>query len=388
MTRRVAERSWRAATASCEPAWTTKIQYPRGSFGMATENSRLILTRRPEPGRLADCFDFQRSRLEEPGPGEVLLQTLWISVEPYMVLAASGALAARPREARTRMQSLMVRYAAGVEIGEAMPGPAVCRVIKSRHPGFGEGEIVTSYSGWQSLALDDGSLLRKIPAGPVPLPAFLGVLGIPGLTGYAGMKVIGAPRGDDMVVVSAAMGAVGAVAADVARQAGAPTVGITSTERKRLQMVEELGFTFGADRKAEDFSDQLKQACPRGVDVYFENVGGMVWWTVFPLLRAFARIPVSGTLTNYMPGAGEGERDRVPELMKQVVPRRLRIQGFAVFDYPELEDEFTEVIGDRIASGAFTYVEDRYEGLGSTPQALQDIVDGKTSGKVVIHLAD
>ena len=355
---------------------------------MTLENPRFLLKKRPQSNDAASCLEFARVDIADPGPGEVLLQTLWLSVEPYMMLAMTGSLSGSARRGKTRMQSLMWLYAAGVGIGEVMPGPAVCRVIKSRHPGFADGDIVTSYSGWQCYAIDDGEVLRKIEPGRVPLSAHLGVLGIPGLTGYSGMKAIGQPREGEAVVVSAAIGAVGSVAAQVAQLAGAKTLGITSTEAKRLRMIEELRFDAGADRRAENFADQIREACPRGIDVYFENVGGMVWRTVLPMLRPFARVPVSGTVADYSPDAGEGERDRVPELMKRVVPLRLTIRGFTVFDFPELEDEFSEVISDRVQSGAFRYVEDIYQGLEAAPAAMNDILTGQTNGKVVIKIAE
>jgi NADPH-dependent curcumin reductase CurA len=207
------------------------------------------------------------------------------------------------------------------------------------------------------------------------------------MTGYAGMRAIGKPSGTDTVVISAAMGAVGAVAADLARQSGARTVGITSGPEKCRQLVELLGFDAAVDRRNGAFAQLLAEACPRGIDIYFENAGGPIWDAVLPLLRFFARVPVSGLVADYAPDAVGGGPDRLQLAMKKIQTHRITVRGLAVFDYPELEEEFTENIAARIEAGKFRYLEHTFEGLERAPEALTKVLSGRTTGKAVVRVA-
>lgn len=349
---------------------------------------RATLRRRPTTADVTDCFDFSEEELIDPADGEMLLQTLWLSIEPYMMLSMKGQIAPKPRPSSSRPKLLAALYASGVELGADMCGPTVCRVLKSRNPRFIEGDLVSAYSGWRTHAIDNGLVARQIPVGAAPLSAHLGVLGIPGMTGYAGMRAIGKPAVNDTVVISAPMGAVGAVAADVARQSGARTVGITSGPQKCRQLVQSLGFDAAVDRLDPAFAQLLAEACPRGIDVYFENAGGPIWDAVLPLLRFFARVPVSGLVADYAPDAvGGGGPDRLQLAMKKIQTHRITVRGLAVFDHAELEEEFTENTVRRIGTGELRYLEQTFEGLERAPEALGKVLSGRTVGKAVVRLS-
>jgi NADPH-dependent curcumin reductase CurA len=206
------------------------------------------------------------------------------------------------------------------------------------------------------------------------------------MTGYTGMRAIGQPAANDTVVISAPMGAVGAVAADVARQSGARTVGITSGPEKCRQLVESLGFDAAVARRDPAFAQLLARACPRGIDVYFENAGGPIWDAVLPLLRFFGRVPVSGLVADYAPDAAGGGPDRLQVAMKKIQTHRITVRGLAVFDHAELEEEFTENTAARIQTGKLRYLEHTFEGLEHAPEALTKVLTGRTTGKAVVRV--
>lgn len=274
-------------------------------------NTRIVLAARPQGRPKQSDFRVESVAIGEPGEGELLLQILYLSLDPYM---------------RGRMNAAR-SYAKPVEIDGVMEGGTVARVVRSRHAGFAEGDIVLSHSGWQSFAVSDGVGLRKLDPAAAPVTTALGVLGMPGFTAYAGLLTIGRPRAGETVVVAAASGAVGSAVGQIARIKGARAVGIAGGPEKCAFVRQELGFEAVVDHRADNFAEQLKVACPGGIDVYFENVGGPVWDAVFPLLNEFARVPVCGLIAQYNIPADSGA-DRLPALMQQVLHRSLTIRGF------------------------------------------------------------
>src|SRR4030081_3354279 len=250
---------------------------------MSQSAKRVVLVSRPggEP-KQAD-FRIEESAIPTPGEGQVLLRTIWLSLDPYM----RGRMSDGPS------------YAAPVPIGGVMEGGTVCEVIASNNPAFAKGDIVLSRAGWQTHALSDGKGLAKIDPKLGPVSAAVGVLGMPGMTAYTGLLDIGKPQPGETVVVAAASGAVGSAVGQIAKIAGARAVGIAGGKDKCDYVKKELGFDDCLDHRDPDFAAKLKEACPKGIDVYFENVGGAVFETVFPLLNASAPIPRCGLIAHY-----------------------------------------------------------------------------------------
>src|SRR5258705_11812179 len=246
-------------------------------------NRQIVLRRRPVGMPKPGDFDLVESPLPAPGDGEILTRTLYLSLDPYMRGRISGVKS----------------YAQGVELGQVIVGATVGEVLESKHPGFAKGDIVQGYSGWQSHAGAAGGAVRKLDSRQAPVSTALGVLGMPGMTAYVGLLDIGQPKAGETVVVSAASGAVGSVVGQVAKIKGARAVGIAGGPDKCKYVKDELGFDDCIDHRAADFPAKLKAACPKGIDVYFENVSGPVWDAVFPLLNTFARIPVCGLIAQY-----------------------------------------------------------------------------------------
>ncbi|MER9934242.1 NADP-dependent oxidoreductase [Mesorhizobium sp. M0088] len=333
-------------------------------------NSRVVLASRPQGCPKLDDFRIETVEPLDPGKGELLLQILYLSLDPYM---------------RGRMNAAR-SYAKPVEIDGVMEGGTVARVIRSRHAGFSEGDIVLSHSGWQSFALSDGVGLRKLDPAAAPITTALGVLGMPGFTAYAGLLTIGQPKAGETVVVAAASGAVGSAVGQIARIKGARAVGIAGGADKCAFVRQELGFDAVVDHRANNFAEQLKAACPDGIDVYFENVGGPVWDAVFPLLNEFARVPVCGLIAQYSTIVASGT-DRLPTLMQQVLHRSLTIRGFIQREFVDQRPAFYREMAGWIASGQVRYREDVVEGLENAPQAFLGLLDGKNFGKLIVQVA-
>jgi NADPH-dependent curcumin reductase CurA len=334
------------------------------------DHLRIALASRPD-GRPAPAnFRLERGAIPTPSDGEVLLKILYLSLDPYM---------------RGRM-SAAKSYAAPTEIGAVMEGGTVAEVLESRHPNFAAGDIVLSHSGWQSHALAKGEQLRKLDPAAAPVTTALGVLGMPGFTAYAGLLTIGQPKKGETVVVAAASGPVGSAVGQIARIKGARAVGIAGGPEKCAVVRETFGFDAVIDHKAPDFAAQLGAACPDGIDVYFENVGGKVWDGVFPLLNTFARIPVCGLVAQYnATGDFEGP-DRLPVLMRQVLSKSLLIRGFIQREFIAQRPDFEREMATWIASGAVKYKEDIVEGLESAPEAFIGLLEGGNFGKLIVKL--
>jgi NADPH-dependent curcumin reductase len=332
---------------------------------------RIVLASRPlgEP-KLSD-FRIESIAMVEPGPDQVLLRTLWLSLDPYM----RGRMSDAPS------------YARPVGLNEVMEGGTVCEVVASKHLGFKMGDIVLAHAGWQTHALSDGKGLRKLDAARAPVQTALGVLGMPGMTAYTGLREIGKPKAGETVVVSAASGAVGSVVGQIARIWGARAVGIAGGLDKCRFVKDELGFDECVDHRASDFPERLKAVCPNGIDVYWENVGGAVFEAVLPLLNFFARVPVCGLIAQYNATELPARPNRVPQVLRATLTKRLTIRGFIVWDFAHLQDDFLREVAGRISSGRIKYREDIVEGLESAAQAFIGLLKGRNFGKLLVRVS-
>ncbi|MEW6024614.1 MAG: NADP-dependent oxidoreductase [Pseudomonadota bacterium] len=336
-------------------------------------NRALVLQQRPHGAPDADTFRMTESPVPQPQEGQVLLRTLYLSLDPYMRGRISAAKS----------------YAASVEIGAVMVGGTVSRVEASRHPDFAAGQLVLGYSGWQDYALSDGTGLNKLDDDPRLASRALGVLGMPGFTAYMGLLDIGQPQPGETVVVAAASGAVGSLVGQIAKVKGARAVGIAGGADKCRYVVDELGFDACIDHRAPDFAAQLAAACPDGIDVYFENVGGAVFDAVLPLLNTKARIPVCGLIADYNATGLPDGPDRIGLLARTILTKRIRMQGFIIFDdYGARYGEFHGQMRSWLQDGKIKFREDIVEGLENAPQAFIGLLEGKNFGKLIIHVAD
>jgi len=339
---------------------------------LSEHNQRILLASRPDGKPAPEHFKFDSVPVGEPADGQVLLKVLFLSLDPYM---------------RGRMNAGK-SYAKPVEVGDVMEGGTVARVVRSRHPDFAEGDVVLSYSGWQSYAVADGATVRKIDASAAPVSTALGVLGMPGFTAYAGLLTIGQPRPGETVVVAAASGAVGSAVCQIAKIKGARAVGIAGGADKCAFLRDELGFDAVVDHRAPDFAAQLEAACPQGIDVYFENVGGHVWDAVFPLLNDFARVPVCGLIAQYNDTAPRPGPDRLPGVMREILSRSLLIRGFIQREFVDQRPAFEREMAAWIASGQVRYREDIVDGLEAAPQAFIGLLEGRNFGKLVVRVGE
>lgn len=333
-------------------------------------NRRWLLASRPEGAPVAENFRLDEAEIPVPGAGEMLLRVIYLSLDPYM---------------RGRMSDAK-SYADPVPIGGVMEGETVAEVIVSNNADYAVGDVVLARLGWQSYGLSDGSGLRKIAAGSLPVSTALGVLGMPGLTAYAGLKNIGVPKAGETVVVAAASGPVGSAVGQIAKIRGARAVGIAGGADKCAYLIEELGFDAAVDHRAPDFAEQLATACPDGIDVYFENVSGKVFDAVFPLFNQFARMPVCGTIAFYNATSFPEMATKVPSLMRAVLTKRLRIQGFIVYDFASDYPEFASDMASWIADGRVKYREDIVSGIEAAPEAFIGLLKGKNFGKMVVKV--
>jgi NADPH-dependent curcumin reductase CurA len=335
-------------------------------------NRQIQLASRPVGTPTAASFHLASTAMPVAGVGQVLLRTVYLSLDPYM---------------RGRM-SEAASYAASVALGAPMVGATVCRVETSQHPGFAVGDWVLAYTGWQDYAVSDGTGLTKLdPALTRPSYA-LGVLGMPGFTAYMGLLDIGAPKAGETVVVAAATGAVGSVVGQIARLKGCRVVGIAGGADKCRSAVEELGFDACVDHHSPELAALLASACPKGIDVYFENVGGKVFDAVLPLLNSGARVPLCGLIAQYNATALPEDPDRSPLLMRTLLTKRIRMQGFIIFDdYGHRYPEFAKDMAQWLASGQIKFREDIVDGLENAPQAFIGLLEGRNFGKLIVRVA-
>lgn len=259
--------------------------------------------------------------------------------------------------------------------------------IASRHAGFAVGDIVQGRTGWQSHAISDGSGLVKVDPSLAPISTALGVLGMPGMTAYTGLKTIGQPKPGETLVVAAASGPVGSLAGQIAKLQGCRVIGIAGGAAKVGYLRAELGFDVALDHHAPDFPQQLAAACPKGIDIYWENVGGAVWDAVFPLLNDFARVPVCGLIAHYSDTDLPPGPDRMSQLMRAVLSKRLILRGFIVSDFAAQHGDFLRDVGDWLRSGRIKYKEDVVSGLENAPAAFIGLLKGKNFGKLLVKVS-
>lgn len=332
---------------------------------------RIILNSRPVGAPTLNNFRLDEALLPAPTSGQLLLRTRFLSLDPYM----RGRMSDGPS------------YAAPVALGEVMVGSTVSRVEVSRHPDFQAGDLVLGQSGWQTHALSDGAHLIKLDAGLTHPSLALGVLGMPGFTAYMGLLDIGRPQAGETVVVAAASGAVGAVVGQIAKIKGCRVVGIAGGATKCGYVVDELGFDACIDHRAADFRQQLADACRRGIDVYFENVGGAVFDAVLPLLNARARIPLCGLIAHYNDVAAPAGPDRLGLLTRTLLTKRIRMQGFIIFDdYGQRYGEFFAQMSDWLKAGRIKFREDIVDGLEQAPEAFIGLLEGRNFGKLIVRV--
>ncbi|MEZ8142279.1 NADP-dependent oxidoreductase [Enterovibrio norvegicus FF-33] len=337
------------------------------------KNTRIVLASRPVGAPVTDNFRLESSDIPAVQKGEVLLRTIYLSLDPYM---------------RGRMSDAK-SYADPVALDDVMVGATVCQVEESQHAEFEKGEWVLAYTGWQGFAISDGKDLLKLGKTPSHPSFALGIMGMPGFTAYMGLLDIGQPKEGDTLVVAAATGPVGATVGQIGKLKGCNVVGIAGGEEKCRYAVETLGFDVCIDHKAGDFAAQLAAACDKGIDVYYENVGGKVFDAVMPLLNTGARIPVCGMISQYNATELPAGPDRMGMLMATLLIKRIKMQGFIIFDdYGHRYNEFAADMSKWLAEGKIQHKEQVIDGLDQAPEAFMGLLEGKNFGKLVIKVAD
>jgi len=333
---------------------------------MMTDTQRsVVLKRRPTGEPAPEHFEIIENAVPKPGAGQVLTRTIWLSIDPYM---------------RGRLKDVQ-SYSPPVQIGEVMTGETIGEVIASADPGFVAGDIVRGSRGWQSHSISPAANLMKLDSHAAPLSAHLGVLGMPGTTAYSGMKDIGQPKAGETVVISAASGAVGSVAGQIAKRAGARVVGVAGGPDKCLWVQESLGFDACIDHRVGNLDAALRDECPNGIDVYFENVGGALQHAVFAQLNPFARVVMCGMVAQY------NETDMPPgPNLGFVVGKRVRIEGLIVSDKPERFAEWRALASPWVKEGSLHYRETVLPGLENAPEALAGLLRGDNFGKMLVKV--
>lgn len=329
------------------------------------KNRRIVLASRPTGWVSEDNFRLETVELPPLAEGQVLVRNEWLSLDPYM--------RGRMNEARS--------YAASQPLNETMIGGTAGEVVESRNPKFAVGDKVVGYFGWQEYGVSDGSGLTKVDATRIPLAAYLGAVGMPGVTAWYGLNRIIAPRAGETVVVSAASGAVGGVVGQLARIGGCRAVGIAGGPEKCRYVVDELKFDACIDYKNEDVGKALKAACPNGIDGYFENVGGAIMDAVLPRMNAFGRIALCGLIAGY-----NGQPIPISNPTWFLVSR-LKLQGFIISEHMDVWPQALRELGAHVASGRIRYRETVAYGLQNAPAAFIGMLKGQNFGKQLVKLA-
>jgi len=338
----------------------------------ATRNRKFVLAERPRGEPKDSTLRLETADLPKVGKGQMLLRNQYLSLDPYM----RGRMSDAPS------------YAAPVEIGAVMVGGTVGQVVTSDVDGFEKGDWVQAFGGWQDYALSDGTGVINLGKSPEHPSWALGVLGMPGLTAWAGLTQIGQPRSGETLVVAGASGPVGATVGQIAKILGLRVVGIAGGPQKCAHVVDTLGFDACVDYQADGFPEALKKAVSEGIDIYFENVGGAVFDAVMPLLNPCARIPVCGLISQYNATSLPDGPDRLSLLMGMVLHKRMTPRGFIVFDdFGQLYPEFARQMGDWVRDGKIQYREEMIDGLERAPAAFVDLLSGKAFGKRVVKLS-
>ena len=336
----------------------------------AEQNRRILLASRPEGEPGPENFKLVETEIPKVGPNQMLLRTIYLSLDPYM---------------RGRMSAAR-SYAPPVEVGEVMEGRAVCEVVTSNIPRFQGGDIVVANTGWQEYLLSDGKGVQKVDPTLGPISHFVGVLGMQGLTAYTGLLNIGRPQPGETLVVAAASGAVGSVVGQIGKIKGCRVIGIAGGAHKCRFVKDELRFDECLDHRAPDLGPRLREACPGGIDIYFENVGGAVFEAVLPLLNNFARVPVCGLIAYYNATSLPAGPDHVPLLMRQILVKRLTFRGYIVSDFASQAGDFFREMSGWLREGRMKYREDITDGLENAPRELIGLLRGENFGKKLIRV--
>lgn len=333
---------------------------------------QIVLASRPEAAPGPEHFRLETVDLPELTDGDLLLKVRYLSLDPYM---------------RGRMSDAK-SYAEPVPVGGVMEGETVSEVVDSRHPGFAPGDLVQYRTGWVDAAVVAGDRVRKVKTYGAPETTALGVLGMPGFTAWSGLRFIGKPQAGETVAVAAASGPVGSMVGQLATLAGARAVGIAGGPTKCAWVSGDsdgLGFDAAVDHRDPDFYANLRAACPDGVDVYWENVGGAVWDAVRPRLNLYSRVPVCGLVAQYNDG-GLGDHDRLPATMNTILTQSVLVRGFIQSEFADHYDEFLAEIGPKVADGTIVYREDIVDGLENAPAAFVGLLEGRNFGKLLVRI--
>lgn len=346
---------------------------------MSDQMQQILLASRPDGAPVAENFRLESSALPQPGEGEVLVKVHYMSLDPYM---------------RGRMDDAK-SYAAPVPIGGCMEAGGVGEVIASNSPHFAPGDFAFGMFGWASHGCLPAHELRKLDPNQGPITAALGVLGMPGFTGWHGLSAYGRPQAGETLVVAAATGPVGSMVGQLAKQAGLRVVGIAGGADKCKLAVETFGFDACLDHRAyadaKSLRKDLKEACPKGIDIYFENVAGKVLEAVLPMMNPHGRIPICGMISWYNAGAlGEGASDSAltgPNIWRNMLVKFLSVNGFIISNHFDRYPEFLKEVAPLVAKGEVRFVEDIAQGLENAPAAFMSMLNGGNTGKQIVKLA-
>lgn len=334
----------------------------------STINRQFCLASRPIGQIEESNFEYREQPIPQPKEGQILVRIIYLSLDPTNRIWMSD----------------MPQYMPPVEIGAVMRGVALGQVEVSKSSQWQPGDLVSGLLGWQDYAVVDGSAVSPVPQiDGVPLSVFLGPLGMTGLTAYFGLLKIGEPKPGETVVVSAASGAVGSMVGQIARIKGCRAIGITSTAEKCRWLTEELGFDAAINYKTTELSQALAEACPQGIDVYFENVGGTILDTILTQMNLFGRIPLCGLISTY--NATQGVSG--PDNFAQILMKRLSVQGFIILDYASSFPEAIVEMGQWFQAGQIKYNEEIISGLENAPQAIHKLFNGDKIGKLLIKVS-
>jgi NADPH-dependent curcumin reductase CurA len=335
------------------------------------QNRQITMATRPEGEPRPENFRLVNGEAPQPGPGQVLVKTQYLSLDPYM---------------RGRMSTAR-SYSKPLEPGDVIVGQTVSKVVASNDQSFKPGDTVLAYSGWQDYAVAAPAGLRKLDPKAGPISTGLGVLGMPGMTAYTGLLNIGQPKPGETVVVAAATGPVGSAVGQIAKLKGCRAVGIAGGADKCRALTQDFGFDAAVDHRDKDMAKKLADACPKGIDVYFENVGGAVFEAVVPLLNDFARVPVCGLIAHYNDTAPPAGPNLLPLFMRATLTRRILTRGFIVSDFGAQLPDFLRDMSQWVRDGKVKYREDIVEGLEKAPEAFIGLLKGKNFGKLLVKVA-
>ena len=336
---------------------------------MSGKNIQVRLASRPRGKVTLKNFEIVEEAVPAVSDGQILVRNLYMSVDPYM---------------RGRMNDVK-SYVPPFQLNKVMQAGVIGEVIDSKNAGFAKGDVVSGMLGWENFSISDGKGLRKIAPGAAPLSYHLGILGMPGMTAYVGLVGIAKARAGETVFISAASGAVGSVAGQVAKILGCRVTGCAGSDEKLELMKAEFGYDAGFNyRSSQSIPDSVREICPDGIDVDFENVGGPVFEAVLWNMRNFGRIALCGMIANY----NDEKLEPGPRGMATIIGKRLTIRGFIVGDEPALCMEYVEKASQWLAEGRMKYRETVADGIENAPQAFIDLLDGKNVGKQIVKLAD